>query len=484
MAAFGMIPLVNAIIAYMSVLTTALNSAVSRFLTIDLEHGDRRAANKTFNTALFGIFGIVVAVSPVVLMIALAFPAMFDVPPGWEKDTSRLFATVAISFFVTVIGSNFALAPFVHSQFLLSNITNFAGLLTRIGLIVALFSIVSPRLWYVGGGALVAALISLLGYVILWRKLTPELRIQITAFDRSRLRPLMAMGGWVLANLVGGTLLSRVDLIVVNGYFGAAMTGGYGSVAQLPLLLEYLVSAAGAAIRPAILIKYAQQDFVVLQRLSSQAVKLLGLALALPAGLLCGFSVPLLKLWLGPAYGYLSVLLVILVSHKSLTLSVRPLLHVQNAFNKVRWPGIATLVSGGASLGLALLAAQWGKWGTAGVALAVAITWTAKNGLYIPIYTARVMGLPWHTFLPSLAASAIGTLSVGMASYGLTLVDMPNSWPRLAGAAVVVSLAYVATVWVGGLNSDERQLLKSLSPSRETRIGHVFSAASVREGQE
>ena len=85
-------------------------------------------------------------------------------------------------------------------------------------------------------------------------------------------------------NEVGGMLLARVDLIVVNVFFGAAMTGGYGSVAQFSLLMSYLVSAAGTVVRPIILIKYAQCDFAGLQRLSSQYIKLLGLALALPIG--------------------------------------------------------------------------------------------------------------------------------------------------------------------------------------------------------
>jgi O-antigen/teichoic acid export membrane protein len=465
-AAFGMVPLVNSVTAYLQIFTTALNSAVSRFLIIDLEQRDKLAANKTFNTALFGVVGVVVALSPVVLVLSLAFPYIFDVPPGWERDASWLFATVAVALFVSVIGSNFAISSFAHSQFLLSNIAQFAALLARIGFVVALFSLLPARLWYAGGGVLVAALVSFSGYVLLWRKLTPELRIQITAFDRSRLQSLTGMGGWVVVNMVGAVLLTRVDLIVVNTVFGAAMTGGYGSVVELSALMRYLVPAAGTVVRPVILTKYAQRDFVGLQRLSSQAVKLLGLALALPVGLLCGFSRPLLSIWLGPSFQNLNVLLVFVTAHLSLTLSVRLLLHVQNAYNKVRWPGIATLLSGGANLGLAILLALWGGWGATGVAVAGAVVWTAKNALYMPIYTARIMRRPWWTFFPSLSASVIGTLSVGMAAYGLTLVRMPNSWLTLASSAAIISLLYAVGVCGIGLSRADRQLLKDLLPWR------------------
>ncbi len=458
MATFGMIPLANSIASYMSILTNALNNALSRFLVIDLGRGDAQAANKTFNTALFSLAGFILALSPVAVILTIAFPILFDVPAGWEADTRWLFALVALTSFVTVIASNFGVSAFIHSKFLLTNTINFIGLAARIGFIVILFALFPPRLWVAGGGALVAAVISLLGFTVLWRKLTPQLHVRLTAFDRSQLQALMGMGGWVIVNTLGGMLLARVDLLVVNAFFGAALTGGYGSVAQFALLVEYLADAATTVTRPIILIKYAHHDFAGLRRLASQSVKLLGLALALPVGLLCGFSRPLLSVWLGPEYQYLSILLIIITAHQSVNLSVRPLLYVQTAYNRIRWPGIATLLSGVGSLGLGVLLAMWGRWGAAGVALAVAIAWTAKNALYIPIYTAHIMKLRWWSFLPSLIPGAAGTLIVGIVSYGLTMVQMPHHWFTLGVSAAVVSLLYVVGVWLLGLNPDERQM--------------------------
>jgi O-antigen/teichoic acid export membrane protein len=473
-AAFGMVPLVNSLVIYMAILATAQNSTVSRFLAIELEQGDRLGANKTFNTALSAIAATFFALSPLILLLSLNFPVIFDVPQGWEKDVSWLFAIVAAGFFVTVIGNNFGVSPFIYSRFLLINAVNLVALLARIGFVVILFSLFRARLSYVGGGILIGALISLLGFVLLWRKFTPELHVQITAFECSRLRPMMGMGGWITVNMVGAMLLERVDLVVVNVFFGAAMTGGYAAVAQFSPLMESLVTAAAGVFRPVVLLKYAQGDFEALQRLSSQAIKLLGLGLALPVGLLCGFSRPLLAIWLGPTFGHLSILLVILVFHQSLNLSVRPLLDVQNAYNKVRWPGIATLLSGAASLGLAVLLAEWGRWGLAGVALAVGAAWTAKNCLYMPVYTAHIMELPWWTFLPSLIPTAMGTLFVGITSYSLALLRMPDNWFALMGSAILVSLLYAVAVWVIGLSRADRTLLKDLIPLQAMRTRHIY----------
>jgi O-antigen/teichoic acid export membrane protein len=474
-AAFGIISLANIIVSYMSILTTALYSAVSRFLAIDLEQRDAIAANKTFNTALFAVVGAFVGLLPLILVASLYFPDLFNVPSGWERDGSFLFGVLTVAFFVAVAGSIFGISAFVHSLFALSSVAYAAGLLVRIGLIWVLFFIFPAHLWFVGGGVLAGSAVSLFGLVWLWRRLTPELQIRAAAFDRSRLRELMGMGGWIVVNMVGYTLLGRVDLIVVSSFFGAAMTGGYAAVAQFSTLMEYLVNAAAQVIRPAILIKYAQGDFIALQHLTSQGIKLLGLALALPAGLLCGFSRPLLSIWLGASFGDLSILLVIIISHLSLNLSARPLVDVQNAFNKVRNPGIATLISGGVNLGLAILFAAWGGWGPAGVAIACAIAWTAKNGLYMPVYTARIMKLSWWTFFPSLSASLAGTFFVGMISYAFALTLMPDSWFSLGGCAVVVALIYMGGLWAVGLSAADCKLLKDLLPESAIRFFNAFS---------
>lgn len=469
-AAFGMVLLVNSLVSYMSFLSNALDSVINRFLAIDLNTGDTFAANKTFNTALFGIVGIILVLFPLVFAISLAFPNLFHVPLGWENDARLLLFLAAFAFFIQLIGSVFVVSPFVHSKFLLKNTGDLAGLFARISFILIMFSLLRPHMWYAGGGMLVGVVVALFGYIIVWRKLTPELHIQITAFDRSLLPDFVGMGGWVIVNSVGVILLSRVDLIVVNAYFGAALTGGYGAVAQFSLFMGYLVNALGSVMRPVVLTKYAQRDFVGLQSLGSQGVKLFGLVLALPVGLLCGFSRPILSVWLGPSYEYLSILLVLIVCHQSLNLSVRPLSQIQNAYNKVRWPGIATLLSGGVSLGLGVLLAMWGRWGAAGVAVAVGVTWTAKNAVYMPIYTACIMKLPWWTFLPRLGCSIIGTLFVGMVSFGFTFIQMPNSLLTLAGFFAVVSLLYAVLVWAIGLTPVDRQLVKSLSPLQITKI--------------
>ena len=172
-----------------------------------------------------------------------------------------------------------------------------------------------------------------------------------------------------------------------------------------------------------------------------------------------------LSIWLGSSFEHLSLLLIAMVAHLSVNLSIRPLLHIQEAYNKIRWPGIATVVAGVANVVLDLIAI-WSGWGLVGIAVASIIAWTAKNALYMPIYTAHVMKLRWYTFLPGLLLTALSTLAVGMAAYGITMVRLPTGWLSLGASALIVSLAYAIIVGLVVLNRADWQLLKSLLSKR------------------
>jgi membrane protein EpsK len=459
---YGIVPLANWVIPYMSILTGGLNAAISRFLAIDLNREDEAAANRTFNTALAGSVGVVAALLPVGLTLAWLFPMLFRVPPGLENETRLLFGCVLLTFFLTTIGSNFAVSTLILHRFDLRNLVKGLTMATRVGLVVLLFTLLPERLWYVGAGFVVSAIGSFAGDWLWWRKLTPQLCVRLSAFDRARLGELLGMSGWTVVNRVGTLLFERVNLLVVNVYFGAEATGQYGTVVLFSILIYTLAETGASVLSPAIVGRYALQDFEGMRRLVSRAVKLMGIALALPIGLLCGFSRPLLNIWLGPDFQNLNILLIVLVGHLGINLATRPLTYVLTSYNKVRVQGIVTLILGVVNLGLAITLARWGVWGAVGVAAVSAIVLTVKNLFFLSGYSAHVMHLRWWTFYPTLVAGAVGTLAVGLGGYSLTQIWWPDNWFGLGGMVIAVSLGYGVIAYLVSLNREDRQILSSL----------------------
>ena len=181
---------------------------------------------------------------------------------------------------------------------------------------------------------------------------------------------MTSMGSWLSINYVGGVLFLAIDLLIVNRMFGPTAGGRYAAALQWSNLLRTIATVAVGVFVPTILYYYANHNIEQLTIYSRRAVKLVGLIVALPIGLVCGLSRPLLTTWLGPDFADLSWLLVLMTLHMAITLPEGPLYSIFTAANRVRIPAIVTIVLGLGNLGLAIFLAGPMGWGLFGVAAA------------------------------------------------------------------------------------------------------------------
>ena len=228
---------------------------------------------------------------------------------------------------------------------------------------------VVPSLTQVGTGLLIGAGTSLLLAILVMRRLTPQLGISLRHFKRAELTMLFGMSGWVFVNQVGSILFLSIDQIVVNTALGVTIQGFYASALQWSILLRSLARTFSTALAPIMIIQFAAGDSRQLGEMSVLSVKLLGLIMALPVGLVAGLAQPLLRVWLGPDFVGLSTLLILMVLPLSVNLAVLPLYSLQVAYNRVKIPGIVSVILGVVNL---ILAVWWVHWGSFGLGVAVA----------------------------------------------------------------------------------------------------------------
>lgn len=459
-AVYGLIPLIGAVTEYMAIFTEGFNTAADRLLMIDLAKRDAHGANRTFNTSV--VFSIITTavLLPLALLLAWFTPRIFDIPVGYERDAQILVLLTTSAFTVTAFASCVAISSYAYHRFDLRFLVNVVRLLANTGIVVGLFLFFSPKLWQVGVGTFLSSFFFLIGHTILWRKLTPELFVKFKLFDWARLKQMLSLSGWILVNHIGSLLFLSIDLIVANYVFGAEVAGRYGAVIIFPALLRTLVGTVSGVFVPIVMTLYAQNDFTKLVRFFNVSIKFLGLVMALPIGLLCGLAKPILTTWLGPEFSDLSWLVIVLIGHVCINNVVVPLFSLQVAADKVRLPGIVTLIMGVMNVVLAVAFALWSGWGYIGIAAAGAIVLTAKNTLFTPLYGARILKLPWYTFLPNLLTGAVACLMVGLVSYGVSLNWDVAGWGALALVTVIIAGIYVVVAYFLGLNAADRELLK------------------------
>ncbi|PKP52618.1 MAG: polysaccharide biosynthesis protein, partial [Candidatus Altiarchaeales archaeon HGW-Altiarchaeales-3] len=308
-AAYGIIPLASSITGYIAIVILSLNTTVSRFLTVDLQRGDYIAANKTFNTAFFGLSFIIILMIPIFTVVAIFVPSIFNVPIGQENGTILLFLGVNAAFLIRSWSGNFTVQLFAYNRLDLQNFVNLTNLVVQTGLIILFFILMGPNLAFVGaaylGGAIVASGVS----IILARKICPNLHISIIFFDRMRVKDLSEMGGWVIVNQIGTLLFLHIDLVVVNLLFGATAAGEYAIAMQWPTVFRTMTGVLATVLTPTILTFYAQKQTKILIQVSKTSVKFIGLIMAIPIGLVCGLAPQFLTVWVGKEFIFLAPLI-------------------------------------------------------------------------------------------------------------------------------------------------------------------------------
>ena len=257
------------------------------------------------------------------------------------------------------------------------------------------------------------------------------------------LRKLSHTGVWVIVSQIGVMLYLNIDLLVANRLFGPEQSGKYAAVLQLPFLLRSLSLAVGGVFAPTMFHIYARDDISKLVAYLRRSVKFLGLVIALPIGLTCGFAEPLLRLWLGPAFGAFALLLVVMAAHLCINLAMYPLYPLPLAVNRVKTPGLVTLAVGVGNVALALFLAGPMGWGLYGIAAAGAIALTVRHLLFTPLYSAHILNQPWTTFYKGVPLFVFATLAITALCRATLWLWPISNWLELILASIGMSLLFV-----------------------------------------
>ncbi|MFY9170939.1 MAG: lipopolysaccharide biosynthesis protein [Candidatus Methanoculleus thermohydrogenotrophicum] len=463
-AAYGLIPLATSITSYITLVIDSLNTSISRFLTIDLQRADIKRANETFNTALFGTLGVILLLVPFALAAAWYAPAFFNIGDQSATDVFLLFAFIFASVLIRAWSSNFMVVLFAYNRLDLRNYVNSTNRFTQLVLVLTLFLCLGPSLTLVGLSYAGAAIVTFAMAFILSKRTCPYLKISPASFVRARLREIGGMSTWVLINSVGWLLNTQVALIVVNKLFGEVAGTEYSLAAVWSTLLIGIASLATNLLTPMTYSYYAQQDRKGLIHFTSTTIKVIGLFMALPIGLVCIFSPQLLTIWVGAEFAHLAPLIWICVAPVILQIMSSCITPITLAYNRVRSLVILTLPLSFLNVILALHLPYIFDIGMYGVALAGLITLSVRYGVIQPLFIAYVIQIPTFTYLKKMTYGIGGLLVLSVAGIALLSVVTISTLPTLILAGSGIAAAYLLFVLNFVLNPEEREMIRSCLP--------------------
>jgi len=461
-SAYGVYPLINTIAMYFVMFSSSYTGAVARFTAVSIDRNEEEARDIYFSTAFYSLLSTNLVLLGVVVIISYFLPALINIPTGFEQGTRWLFVFVMFSALCNTLASPFWVGTFVTHRFYMRNYSEILSRILQVAVIVGGFWFFGASLTFIGLGRSGMFLFQLGCAVYLTGLLLPRLRLRRSLFSWTALGEMSRMSGWMTIDAIGTLLYLSTDLLVINLIAGPEKAGLYAIVLQWVLLLQTLTPAISRVFAPVAIDFIAKGDLPSLSFHTQRAVKFMGLLLALPVGLVCGLSFPLLHRWVGAEFAHLSPLLTFLMVPQVVFLSISPLYNINRGMNKVKIPAIVTLVGGLSNLILSVVLLKYTQLGLYGVALATVLTYLARSMAFTPIYTALILDQPATRFLKPIVPGLLMLAAVATSGWAASQAFDLASYPALISFGAVAALAYAPTCFLLALESGDRSFLLSL----------------------
>lgn len=457
---YGIYNVVGGVVAMFTVISGALNSAITRFVTIELAKDDMASLSKVYHTSV-----------TVQLIIALAVALLAEPAGLWfienkmTIDPSRISAArMVLHFSIFTFAVNLLSVPQMALITAHERMEAYAGIGILDGLLrlaVAFFIMASPidRLVFYAAMMALASLIVRIAYTVWCRRHFEECRTPFV-FDLGLTKEMFAFAGWNFIGVTSGVLRDHGGNILVNIFSGPGVNAARGVAWQLNGAVQGFVSNFMTAVNPQITKSYAsgEHDYMFrLMRRSSRMSFYLLLVLALPVLFNAEY---LLGLWLRevPEHSALFVKL-FLVFALSESLS-SPLVTAMLATGRIR---NYQIVVGGLqllNLPVSYILLRAGCMPEITVVVATAVSQVCLAARLIML--AGMTGFPARVYLREVWLNVVSVSFIAAIVPFLAVGYLPEGFAGFALSVALCAACACMAVLFAGCSRDERKIIMEL----------------------
>lgn len=277
---YGVYNVVGGVVAMFTVISGALNSAISRFITFELGKGEDKSIsrasqlNKVYSTAVLIQAAIALIVAAVAEPVGIWFinNEMTIAPERIPAATWVLHFSV-LSFVINLLS-----VPQMASITAHERMSAYAciGLLDGfLRLMVAFLILRAPFDRLISYSALMAVVVLIvrIAYGVYCRRNFEECRFR-PVFEARLVREMFSFAGWNFIGVSSGVLRDHGGNILVNLFFGPAMNAARGVAMQVFTALQGFVTNFMTAVNPQITKSYAAADYDYLFALIRKSSKM------------------------------------------------------------------------------------------------------------------------------------------------------------------------------------------------------------------
>lgn len=465
-AAYGFVGLSNNIIGYTALLTVAVNSMAGRFVTVKVHEGDIKQANVYLSSVFFANVILAAFIMAILSVVVLFLPDLVNIPEGLVNDVRILFSLLAMSTCLGMVVGIISVSTFICNRLDFSNARNLIGTVIRVVLLLLMFGLLPPKLWYIGVGVVAMEVYSFTTNYWFFRNLTPELTIKRCYFDFQKLKEVTLSGAWNILNKLSEILSRGLDLLMANLFIGATAMGQLSISQTLPVLVLGFTATLAANFDPEFTRLYAQSQSEQLKSELLKSVRISSLVSCIPLTIIFVYSDIFYSLWL-PTED--SVLLYKLTAYGSISLALamplEPLWNIFTITNQVRKSSLNLIYFSLCQFATVMLLMFLTDDTLIRLFLLVGsrvMFNTLRCLSFLPVYGASCLGFKRTFFYPVILKNIYCILIVVLLSFFYKHLVNPDSWFTLAVAALFSTTVALLVFSFLLLNRTDRMTLQSV----------------------
>lgn len=440
--AYSFFPLVNNMIGYTSIITTAVGSMAGRFITMRIYKDDMEDANRYLNAMWVSnlVLSIIFTLLSVVMVVFI--DDILTVPAYLLSDVRWLFGLGVFSMVLGLLTGYLSIPTYVRNRVDLSSSRNVMTNLIRIGAIFALFAVFRPSIVYMSLSALIASIAGIIFNYNLKKRLLPELTIAPKKyFNLSYVKTLTSSGIWNSVNQLSNMLLYQLDLLITNIFIGAAVTGDYAIAKTAPTLILQLLAMLSGTFVAQYNILYAQDKIDAVVADIRKSMVIVGMLIGIPIGFLAVYSDCFYGLWVpGQDAHMLQMMTIITIVPMIFGGSINPIFGIFSVTNKLKVPSLVLLGAGLIQVLVIVGLLKTTSFGIWAIIVVSAIQGGLRNSIFSPIYGAHCLGKKWSTFYPTMFRAIAGVIVVIALGFALRQIYSVDSWISFFISGAIVSV--------------------------------------------
>lgn len=464
-AAYGFIGLANNFVSYAAILTIIINSMASRFVTLELTKENQEKANRYYASVLLLdiIMSIIIAIISCVLIVNLN--KLINIPQGLEIDVKITFVLAFINLILSINNTVFSIATFAKNRLDIDAIRNIIANVIKAAFLVIIFTICTPKIYYITIGAMISTIIVLASNVVITKKIAPELSYSRKLFDKECVKELTKSGIWNSINSLSKTLLTGVDLLIANIFIGPSAMGVLSIAKTIPTTIEGLLGTMANVFTPNFIILYSKNKIKELVHEVNFSTKIIALIMIVPITGFIVFGRDFFTLWLPSKTAreiqQIQILSLLSLAPYVLSMSNFTLFTLDTVTNNLKRPVIVTLGMSVFSTITTLLVLKFTNLGVYAVAGISSAFWIAKVVVFNTINAAINLKIKWYTFFEQFVKNVGCSLFILILFYVLKKYLILNTWKNFILSVSLLGLMGYIGVFVILLNKQEKMKIFS-----------------------